>query len=161
MTRECDFLIPAAIQKSITMHNAGDIKAHVVVEAANGPTTFVGEEILNEKGILVIPDALINGGGVTVSYFEWLKNIDHVAPGRMTKKYEEKQKLLLLEKLGYKFPAHSPHMKKLAGATEKGIVYTALEEVMTAACRDNWAIAVKNDWNFRDACMVNALRKIH
>jgi len=74
----------------ITMHNAKRLKCKVVVEAANGPTTFMAEEILNEKGVVVIPDALINGGGVTVSYFEWLKNIDHVAPGRMTKKYEEK-----------------------------------------------------------------------
>jgi len=161
MELECDFLVPAAVQKTVNMHNADKLKCRVVVEAANGPTTFMAEEILSEKGIICIPDALINGGGVTVSYFEWLKNIDHVAPGRMTKKYEEKQKLILLEKLGYKFPANSPHMKKLTGATEKQIVYTALEEVMTQACRANWQIAVDNNWNFRDACMVNAMRKIH
>jgi len=161
LTRECDFLIPAATQKVITMHNSEDIKCRVVVEAANGPTTFVAEEEMTKRGIVVIPDALINGGGVTVSYFEWLKNIDHVAPGRMTKKYEEKQKLLLLEKLGYKFPTNSPHMQKLTGATEKQIVMTALEEVMTSAVRQNWEIAVENNWNFRDACMINALRKIH
>jgi len=110
LTRECDFLVPAATQKVLTMHNSEDVKCRVVVEAANGPTTFVAEEEMTARGIIVIPDALINGGGVTVSYFEWLKNIDHIAPGRMTKKYEEQQKLLLLEKLGYKFPANSPHM---------------------------------------------------
>jgi glutamate dehydrogenase (NAD(P)+) len=160
MERECDFLVPAAIQKSVTMHNAEDLQCRVVVEAANGPTTFMAEEILTEKGIICIPDALINGGGVTVSYFEWLKNCDHVAPGRMTKKYEEKQKMALLEKLGYKFPANSPHMKKLTGATEQQIVYTALEDVMTNACKENWELAVESNMNFRDACLVNAMRKI-
>jgi len=161
MEKECDFLVPAAVQKTVNMHNADRLQCRVVVEAANGPTTFMAEEMLDKRGIICVPDALINGGGVTVSYFEWLKNIDHVAPGRLTKKYEEKQKLILLEKLGYKFPANSPHMHKLTGATEKQIVYTALEEVMTHACRTNWQIAVENKWNFRDACMVNALRKIN
>lgn len=161
MHKECDFLVPAATQKTVDMHNAGLVNCKVVVEAANGPTTFMAEEILTERGILCIPDALINGGGVTVSYFEWLKNIDHVAPGRMTKKYEEQQKLVLLENLGYKFPKDSPHMKKLEGATEKEIVYTGLEEVMTQAVKENWEFAVQNNWNFRDACMVNAMRKIN
>jgi len=87
MEKECDLLIPAAIEKSINKYNADRLKCKVVVEGANGPTTFYGEEILLKKGVVVVPDMLINGGGVTVSYFEWLKNIDHIAPGRMTKKY--------------------------------------------------------------------------
>jgi glutamate dehydrogenase (NAD(P)+) len=85
--KECDILVPAAIEKSIHKDNAGNLKCKVVVEGANGPTTFYGEEILLSKGIVVVPDLLINGGGVTVSYFEWLKNLDHIAPGRMIKKY--------------------------------------------------------------------------
>ena len=97
MEKECDILIPAAVERSVHKGNAGKLNCKVVVEAANGPTTFAGDEILNDRGIIVVPDALINGGGVTVSYFEWLKNIDHVAPGRMTKKYEEKSKMQLLE----------------------------------------------------------------
>lgn len=161
MYKECDLLVPAAIQKIITIHNCHQINAKVIVEAANGPTTFMAEEKMAKRGIVCVPDALINAGGVTVSYFEWLKNLDHVAPGRMTKKYEEKQKMVLLEKLGYRFPANSPHMKKLTGATEKSIVYTALEEVMTNAIKENWQIAEDNNWNFRDASLVNALRKIH
>jgi len=90
--KECDILIPAAVEKSIHKDNANKLKCKVVVEGANGPTTFYGEEILLRKGVVVVPDLLINAGGVTVSYFEWLKNLDHIAPGRMTKKYQEKTK---------------------------------------------------------------------
>lgn len=72
------------------MGNADKLKCKVLLEGANGPTTFAGEEILLKKGIVVCPDLLINGGGVTCSYFEWLKNIDHVSPGKLTKKYQEK-----------------------------------------------------------------------
>jgi glutamate dehydrogenase (NAD(P)+) len=80
ITRECDYLIPAAVEMSINKSNAKDIKCKAV---------FEGEEILISRGIVVSPDLLTNGGGVTCSYFEWLKNLDHVSPGKMTKKYEE------------------------------------------------------------------------
>ena len=90
MEKQCDFLVPAATEKSIHKGNADRLKCKVVVEGANGPTTFAGEEILLKKGVVVCPDLLVNGGGVTVSYFEWLKNIDHINPGKMNKKYEEK-----------------------------------------------------------------------
>lgn len=96
MEKECDVLIPAAVERSIHKYNAPNLKCKVLGEAANGPTTFEAERILTEMGIPVIPDALLNGSGVTCSYFEWLKNIDHVAPGRLTKKYEQKSKLKLL-----------------------------------------------------------------
>jgi len=90
MEKEVDFLVPAAIEKSIHIGNVGKLKCKVVVEGANGPTTFAADEELNRRGIIVCPDLLMNGGGVTCSYFEWLKNIDHVAPGKLKKKYQEK-----------------------------------------------------------------------
>lgn len=92
------------------MHNAQHIKAKVVLEGANGPTTFKGDKILQRKGVIVIPDLLANSGGVTVSYFEWLKNLSHISPGRMTKKYQEQQKNNILNMLGYRFPENSPLM---------------------------------------------------
>lgn len=87
MEFECDILMPCAKEKAINMHNVDDLKCKIVLEGANGPSTFVAEEKLLERGVITVPDMLANGGGVTVSYFEWLKNLDHVAPGRMTKKY--------------------------------------------------------------------------
>lgn len=90
MEKEVDYLIPAAVEKSLHKMNAPNIKCRAVFEGANGPTTIAAEEILLEKGIICAPDLLVNGGGVTCSYFEWLKNIDHVSPGKMTKKFDEK-----------------------------------------------------------------------
>ena len=108
-----------------------------------------------------MPDLLINGGGVTVWYFEWLKNLDHVAPGRLTKKYEERSKQSMIEQLGYRFPKDSPMMKKLQGATELDIVYSGLEEIMTTASRTNWETAVEKNISFRDACLGNAIKKVY
>jgi glutamate dehydrogenase (NAD(P)+) len=104
---------------------------------------------------------LANGGGVTCSYFEWLKNLDHIAPGRMTKKYQEKQNLKIMETMGYKLPKTSPHMKNLAGAREIDIVYSGLEEIMNEATDEHWNYAMENDLNFRDACFGKSIKKIH
>lgn len=82
-------MVPAATEKSIHIVNAEKIQCKAIFEGANGPTTFKAEEHLMSRGIVVAPDLLVNGGGVTCSYFEWLKNIDHVSPGKMTKKYDE------------------------------------------------------------------------
>lgn len=111
MEKECDILIPAAKEKAINKDNVDRLNCKIVVEGANGPTTFRAEEALLKRGIITVPDMLANGGGVTCSYFEWLKNLDHIAPGRMTKKYSEKQNIKILETMGYKIPKTSPHMK--------------------------------------------------
>jgi len=161
MEKECDILVPAAKECAINQDNAPDLQCKVIVEGANGPTTFRAETMLNEKGVIVVPDMLANGGGVTCSYFEWLKNLDHVAPGRMTKKYQEKQNMKILETMGYKLPKSSPHMKNLAGAKEIDIVYSGLEEIMNEATDDHWEYAVENDLNFRDACFGKSIHKIH
>lgn len=161
LQKKCDLLVPCAVEKSIHKDNADKLNCKVVVEGANGPTTYYAEEHLLQRGIICVPDALANGGGVTCSYFEWLKNLDHVAPGRLTKKYEESQKLALIEKLGYQFPEKSPILKELHGATEVDLVYSGLEEIMGEAVRDNWEHALKKNICFRDACLSRAMEKIH
>ena len=161
MQKECDILIPAAKEKAINKDNVKLLKCKVLVEGANGPTTFFAEEYLLSKGVITVPDMLANGGGVTCSYFEWLKNLDHIAPGRMTKKYAEKQNMKILEAMGYTLPTDSPHIKGLAGASEVDIVYSGLENIMNEATKEHWEYAIENNLNFRDACFGKAIRKIH
>lgn len=156
MEHECDFLVPAATEKSIHKANAPKLKCKAVVEGANGPTTFAAEENLLSRGIVVCPDLLINGGGVTCSYFEWLKNIDHVSPGKLNKKYDEKSQKKLLEMMGFR-----GNDENIKGAEEIDIVYSGLEEIMTSAVRENWELASKKNVAFRDACLINAINKVY
>src|SRR5207342_840602 len=86
---ECDILIPAALENVINGENAPRVKAKMIGEAANGPLTPEADEIFIKKGVLVVPDMYLNAGGVTVSYFEWLKNLSHVRYGRMEKRFTE------------------------------------------------------------------------
>jgi glutamate dehydrogenase (NAD(P)+) len=133
----------------------------VVIEGANGPTTFEADRILNERGIMIIPDILINTGGVTVSYFEWLKNIEHISPGKMTKKYEEKSKLRLLHAVGIKVPETSPLAMNLEGAKEIDLVHSGLEEIMTSAVRKHWKLALFHNVTLRDACYMSVIQDIY
>jgi len=155
MEKPVQYLIPAATEKSIHKGNAGKIQCLAVFEGANGPTTFAAEEILLSRGIICSPDLLTNGGGVTCSYFEWLKNIDHVSPGKMTKKFEEQSTRNLLTMMGVELANID-----VKGAEEIDIVYSALDEIMTSAVKDNWEYAVTRDLNFRDACLVRQMRKL-
>lgn len=92
MRRKCHVFAPCAGYATLNMFNAHHLKAKVVVEVAHGPTTFQADEILYRKGIHIVPDLLAGIGGSAVGYLEWLKNLDHVSPGRMTKKFQEQQK---------------------------------------------------------------------
>ena len=99
LENECDILIPAAIEGVINMSNAKNIKAALIIEAANGPVTAEADEVLRSKGCVIIPDMYANAGGVTVSYFEWVKNLSHIRFGRMRRKQEESRQKLLIDEL--------------------------------------------------------------
>jgi glutamate dehydrogenase (NAD(P)+) len=160
--QSCDILIPAALEKQINMHNAGKIKAKVIAEGANGPTTPFAEEILNKNGSVVLPDMLCNAGGVTVSYFEWLKNLQHVRFGRMTKKWEESSKRVVLDqlaKLGAKLD-EKEIKAMIKGPSEKDIVYSGLEDTMAQAVMETLTTAEKHNCTYRIAGFINAIKKI-
>jgi len=148
ITQECDILIPAAMEKTITKANADKIKAKVIVEAANGPVTPAADKIFAKKKILVIPDLFINAGGVTVSYFEWLKNLSHVSFGRMTLGWERDSNRLLLgsveeslekyfgkEKGSMPIEPSETMQTQILKANEEQIVYHALQYSMERAAK--------------------------
>ena len=130
---ECDILVPAALENQITETNAPCIRAKIVAEGANGPTTFDADRILRERDILVIPDVFLNAGGVTVSYFEWLKNLQHVSFGRLEKRFDQAAYRRLLGAVeattGRRFSIGET--EALArGADEVDLVNSGLEETM-------------------------------
>jgi len=132
----CDILVPAALEGVITQDNASEIQAKVIAEAANGPVTYEADRILNEKGTLILPDAYLNAGGVTVSYFEWLKNLSHVRFGRMDRRYEEAQGQAILEVLEEtigKPVEGSARDRLLTGPDELTLVRSGLDDTMREA----------------------------
>lgn len=134
----CDILIPAALQRVIDDNNAGRIQAKIVGEAANGPITIEGEEILAARGITVLPDLYLNSGGVTVSYFEWLRNLKHVSFERMTTRWEATVNEHFADALERLTGAQlDPAERNLLvrGPSERELVHTALENTMIMALR--------------------------
>jgi glutamate dehydrogenase (NAD(P)+) len=133
---DCDILVPAALENALTKENAARIKAKIIAEGANGPTTPEAEEIFRQRGILVIPDVYANAGGVTVSYFEWLKNLSHVRFGRMEKRLDERGEagfVRALESLTGKTLTEDEKKRLVHGASEEDIVNSGLEETMIVA----------------------------
>jgi len=160
---ECDILIPAALENQLREENAPRIKAKIIGEAANGPTTTEAHEILKKKGCLIIPDNYLNAGGVTVSYFEWLKNIQHVRFGRMGKRFEEdsyKRILNVIETVSdRKFT--EKELKYLAkGAGEAELVDSGLKDTMVNSYNEINEIRKKHDLDLRTGAFVSAITKV-
>ncbi|MCB0520783.1 MAG: Glu/Leu/Phe/Val dehydrogenase [Lewinellaceae bacterium] len=160
---ECDILVPAALEEVINVNNAKNIKAKIIGEAANGPITSVAEEILLKKGILIIPDVYLNAGGVTVSYFEWLKNLSHMRFGRMDKRYRQQGRegiIGLVESMvGRKVPEDMVH-KFVKGADEVDLVRSGLEESMINSYNITRNIMKEKNIDMRTAAFVNAVQLI-
>jgi glutamate dehydrogenase (NAD(P)+) len=133
---ECDILVPAALERVITLANAERIRAKIVAEAANGPLTLAAHDVLCKNGALILPDTYLNSGGVTVSYFEWVKNLSHVRFGRMQKRFEEQAYRRILgavETLTGKSFSAEEMAGFCQGPGEKDLVVSGLEETMAGA----------------------------
>lgn len=162
---DCDILIPAALENQITQENAARIKARIIAEGANGPVTVAAEEVLLKKNVLILPDIYLNAGGVTVSYFEWLKNLSHVRFGRMGKRFEQSAFANLLHAIETSTGKHftEVEIKKLArGADEIDLVGSGLEETMINAYNEIRDMR-KKDPRIRDlrtAAFLDAINKI-
>jgi glutamate dehydrogenase (NAD(P)+) len=153
LEEDCDILIPAALEGVINLSNADRVKAPLIIEAANGPVTAGADDILRNKGTVIIPDMYANAGGVTVSYFEWVKNLSHIRFGRMQRRQEEARHNLIVEEL----ERLSEHLgsawsmtgnfkeKYLRGADELELVRSGLDDTMRASYQ-----AMREVWHARD-----------
>ncbi|MEX0601506.1 MAG: Glu/Leu/Phe/Val dehydrogenase, partial [Rhodothermales bacterium] len=160
---DCDILVPAALEEQITSSNARDIKAKIIAEAANGPTSSKADEMLLERNVLILPDLFLNGGGVTVSYFEWLRNLSHVRFGRMSKRFERNSQQKLIAAVenvtGHRFP---PNVITdiVHGADEIDLVNSGLEETMVFAYDEIRQVAKQRDTDLRTAAFASSIDKI-
>jgi len=162
---ECDILIPAALENVIDGNNAPRIKAKIICEAANGPLTPEADDIFAKRGILVIPDMYLNAGGVTVSYFEWLKNLSHVRYGRLEKRFTENANLHIvkqIEDLTGKKVTQAEKEIIAHGPDEIDLVHSGLEETMITATREIMDIWKANPSipDMRTAAYVCAINKV-
>ena len=165
LEKECDILIPAAMEGVIGKDNADRIKASLIIEAANGPITAGADEILTTKGIVVIPDMYANAGGVTVSYFEWVKNLSHIRFGRMQRRREEERHTKLISEIetmiGKPF-SDKFEREHLQGAWELELVRSGLDDTMRGSyqsMREVWHENSRVD-NLRTAAFMVAIERV-
>jgi glutamate dehydrogenase (NAD(P)+) len=165
LEQDCDILVPAALENQLTEQNVANIKAKIIAEAANGPTTPAAADALIQRGCILIPDMYCNAGGVTVSYFEWLKNLSHVAFGRMDKRYEENANLNLVNMVekstGVTLDAAQRSMI-IKGASELELVNSGLEDTMIRSYHEIRDIKMENPRidSLRTAAFVSSINKV-
>ena len=163
--QDCDILIPAAIEGAIHAGNAESVKANIIIEAANGPLTYAANEILRDKGCLIVPDLYANAGGVIVSYFEWVKNHGRIRFGRLQRRDYERKTLKMIEMfesvLGKELPKEQMQ-EILSGSTEIDLVRSGLDDIMRegyCAISERWH-SDANMTDLRTAAMSIAIERI-
>ena len=165
---DCDILIPAALEGVINLENADRIQAPLSIEAANGPITAGADEILRNKGIVIIPDMYANAGGVTVSYFEWVKNLSHIRFGRMQRREEEARHRMLIDEIenatGKKL-SDAFKNRYIKGADELSLVRSGLDDTMRGAygsMRELWHQnrGKSPDFDLRTAAFVISIGRV-
>lgn len=161
----CDILIPAALEAQITVENAPRINARLIAEAANGPVTFEADAILRKKGVVILPDAYVNAGGVIVSYFEWIRNLSHIRFGRIQRRFDEQRgfhiSTALQELTGAQLSEHL-HSKLIAGADELALVRSGLDDTMREAFQGIKTVYDSSELvqDYRMAAYIVAVEKI-
>ena len=165
LEEDADILIPAAMELVINEKNASRIKTPLIIEAANGPISSSADEILNKKGTVIIPDLYANAGGVTVSYFEWIKNLSRIRLGRLQRRVQENQVNLLINAIEQMTGTNFPDQYKqqaIKGASELDLVRSGLEDTM----RSTYSViskvwnSDKNVLDLRTAAMMVAVKRI-
>jgi glutamate dehydrogenase (NAD(P)+) len=162
---DCDILIPAALEAQIHAHNAMRIKAKLIVEAANGPVTYEADQILRDRGITILPDIFVNAGGVTVSYFEWTRNLSHMRFGRLQRRYDEMRGSDFadaLEELTGQSLDDQQRKEIVRGASELDLVRSGLDDTMRMAFQDIRSMMKSNEniTDYRTAAFAVAINKI-
>jgi glutamate dehydrogenase (NAD(P)+) len=162
---DCDILIPAAKEDAITIENAANIKAKLIVEAANGPVSFEADQILQKNGSVILPDLLVNAGGVTVSYFEWVKNLTHISFGLMERRHHERTSMQLAQQMesmtGRAIPVTS-ELNFMRGPREIDLVRSGLEDMISEAYNAMSSLlhSDKTIPDFRTAAYMIAIRRV-
>ncbi|MBC6109857.1 Glu/Leu/Phe/Val dehydrogenase [Pedobacter fastidiosus] len=165
LEQDCDIIVPAALENQFTELNIRNVKAKIIAEGANGPTTPEAEAIFTEMGGIIIPDMYCNAGGVTVSYFEWLKNLSHVAFGRMENRYAANSNANLiatLENLTGKTILPEHRLMIVKGASEMELVNSGLEDTMIHSYHEIRETLMNKPatQTLRTAAFVNSIDKI-
>ena len=164
LTYDCDILIPAALENAITLKNVSNVKAKIICEAANGPISYRADQKLKDRGAVIIPDIYANAGGVTVSYFEWIRNISHIRMGRLNKRYEEHRGEAILKAIKQISTNKLPKElidQLVHGANEDDIIASGLEDTMRVSFQE--ILEMKSAYNldnYRMAAYAIALKKI-
>ena len=161
---DCDILIPAALENQIRMDNVKKVKAKIIAEAANGPVTGEANDYLVENGVYILPDIYLNAGGVTVSYFEWVKNLSNVRFGRLDKRFQKRNFdniMSVIADITGVTPSAALLKKYTTEADEVSLVHSGLQETMISSFHQIWEIQKKHKIkDLRTAAFVCALEKV-